>query len=173
MSKQKTLEILVPQYKETDAIIKPLLDSIAIQHNAKFDEIGVIIVNDGTDVRLSKELLTSYPFDIKYILNEHKGVSGTRNKALDCAKAKYVMWCDADDMFYSVNAFDIIFKEINRNGGFKTLASVFMEEGFDADHPDQRSYGTRGDIQKVGAPDCVFVHGKVHNRKFLIKNNLR
>ena len=55
MSKQKTLEILVPQYKETDAVIKPLLDSIAIQHNAKFDEIGVIIVNDGTDVRLAKE----------------------------------------------------------------------------------------------------------------------
>ena len=61
MSKQHTLDILVPQYKETDAIIKPLLDSIAVQHNANFQEIGVIIVNDGTDVRLSKELLTSYP----------------------------------------------------------------------------------------------------------------
>ena len=51
MSKQHTLDILVPQYKETDAIIKPLLDSIAVQHNANFQEIGVIIVNDGTDVR--------------------------------------------------------------------------------------------------------------------------
>ena len=173
MSKQHTLDILVPQYKETDAIIKPLLDSIAIQHNANFQEIGVIIVNDGTDVRLSKELLTSYPFEIKYILNEHKGVSGTRQKALDSSKAKYVMFCDADDMFYSVNAIDIIFKEINRDGGFKTLASVFMEEGKDLKDPTQTAYGTRGDIRKQGAPDCVFVHGKVHNRKFLVKNDLR
>ena len=45
----KTLEILVPQYKETDDVVKPLLDSIAIQQNVDFDDIGVIICNDGSD----------------------------------------------------------------------------------------------------------------------------
>ena len=46
------LQILVPQYEETDEIIKPLLDSIALQQNVDFNEIGVIIVNDGSDTRL-------------------------------------------------------------------------------------------------------------------------
>ena len=77
------LQILVPQYKETDEVIKPLLDSIAIQQNVDFNEIGVIITNDGSDVHLSDELLHSYPFEINYILAEHNGVSATRNVCLD------------------------------------------------------------------------------------------
>ena len=55
------LQILVPQYHETDQVIKPLLDSIAIQQNVDFNEVGVIIVNDGSKVRLSKTFLKSYP----------------------------------------------------------------------------------------------------------------
>ena len=61
-----TLQILIPQYKETDEVIKPLLDSIAIQQNVDFNEIGAIICNDGTDIYLSDNLLNSYPFKIKY-----------------------------------------------------------------------------------------------------------
>ena len=95
------LQILIPQYEETDDVVKPLLDSIAIQQNVDMNEIGVIIVNDGTDVRLSDELLNSYPFKVEYILNKHKGVSATRNACLDHATADYVMFCDADDMFYN------------------------------------------------------------------------
>ena len=87
------LQILVPQYKETDEIVKPLLDSIAIQQNVDFDEIEVIICNDGTDVHLSQELLNGYPFEIKYHLEPHRGVSGTRNACLDYATAEYVMFC--------------------------------------------------------------------------------
>lgn len=62
------LQILVPQYKETDDVVKPLLDSIAIQQNVDFNEIGVIICNDGSDVRLSPALLGSYPFEVQYHL---------------------------------------------------------------------------------------------------------
>jgi len=96
-----TLDILVPQYKETEEIIKPLLDSIAIQQNVNFDNIGVIITNDGSDVFLSDEFLQSYPFRIEYYKEEHRGVSGTRNFCLDKSKADYVMFSDADDMFFS------------------------------------------------------------------------
>lgn len=56
-----TFDILVPQYQETDEVVKPLLDSIAIQQNVDFDDIKVIICNDGSDIFLSDELLTSYP----------------------------------------------------------------------------------------------------------------
>jgi cellulose synthase/poly-beta-1,6-N-acetylglucosamine synthase-like glycosyltransferase len=54
----KKLEILIPQYKETDDIIKPLLDSISIQQNIDLvNDVGVIIVNDGTDIHLNMEML--------------------------------------------------------------------------------------------------------------------
>lgn len=101
MKRKYKLQILVPQYKETDEEIKPLLDSIAIQQNVDFDQIGVIIVNDGSDVFLSDSLLNSYPFNIDYYKEKHRGVSGTRNACLDHATATYISFSDADDMFYN------------------------------------------------------------------------
>ena len=53
------LQILIPQYKETEEVIKPLLDSLAIQQNIDFNELGAIICNDGSDVHLSQEFLDS------------------------------------------------------------------------------------------------------------------
>lgn len=86
------LQILIPQYKETDEIIKPLLDSLMVQQNINFNEIGVVICNDGTDVFLSNELLNSYPYKIEYYKCKHKGVSATRNACLDHATADYVIF---------------------------------------------------------------------------------
>ena len=120
------LQILVPQYNETDDVVKPLLDSIALQQNVPFDEIGVIICNDGTAVHLSPELLSSYPFKVEYHLEPHRGVSATRNACLDYATADYVMFCDADDLFFNACGLWIIFREIEI--GFDSLSSVFVEE---------------------------------------------
>ena len=171
------LQILIPQYKEGDQVIKPLLDSIAVQQNVNFDEIGVIICNDGSDVKLSKGLLNSYPFNVEYYQCEHKGVSATRNACLDRATADYVMFCDADDMFYTVCGLYIIINEINK-GGFNSFVSTFMEEGRD---PNTKAivYHTRGEItydangKQQGNVDVTFVHGKVQNRKYLVDNNIR
>ena len=161
---KKKWQILVPQYKETDAIIKPLLDSIEVQQNIDFNDIGVIIVNDGTDIHLSKELFNRYAYDIEYHLNEHKGVSATRNACLDYATAEYVMFCDADDMFYNACGLYIIFREIE-NGGFDSLVSAFIEE---SRHPD-----TKEALYINHDMDTTFVHGKVHRRQYLIDNNIR
>ena len=120
------LQILIPQYKETSDTIKPLLDSIAIQQNVDFSEVGVVIVNDGTDTYLSEDFLKSYPFLIEYYKEKHRGVSGTRNSCLDHAVADYVMFCDADDMFYNACGLWIIFREISK--GFDSFVSVFVEE---------------------------------------------
>lgn len=159
------LQILVPQYKETEQIIKPLLDSIEVQQNVDLvNDVGVIIVNDGTDIHLSQEFLNRYSFPIEYHLTEHSGVSATRNKCLDYATADYVMFCDADDMFYNACGLYIIFREIE-NGGFDSLVSVFIEES--------RDFATKEPIYINHDMDSTFVHGKVHNRKFLLKNNIR
>jgi glycosyltransferase involved in cell wall biosynthesis len=159
------LQILIPQYKETEDIIKPLLDSIEIQQNIDLtNEVGVIIVNDGTDVHLSREFLDRYTFHIDYYLNEHKGVSATRNACLDYATADYVMFCDADDMFYNACGLYIIFREINGNG-FDSLVSKFIEE--------VRDRTTHQPIYITHDIDSTFVHGKVYRRKYLVDNNIR
>lgn len=159
------LQILIPQYKETQEIIKPLLDSIEIQQNVDLkNDVGVIIVNDGTDVLLSQDFLNSYTYPIEYYQNEHGGVSATRNACLDYATADYVMFCDADDMFYNACGLYIIFREINATG-FDSLVSAFVEE---SRHPE-----TKEPIYINHDMDSTFVHGKIHRRQFLIDERIR
>ena len=160
------LQILVPQYKETDDIVKNLLDSIQIQQSVDLEnEVGVIIVNDGTDVKLSDELLSKYTFKIEYYHNEHAGVSATRNACLDHAVADYVMFCDADDMFFNACGLYIIFREIDDLGGFDALMSSLIEESRDPE-TNKPLYITR-------QTDSTFVHGKFYRRQFLLDNNIR
>jgi glycosyltransferase involved in cell wall biosynthesis len=159
------LQILIPQYKETENILKPLLDSIEVQQNVDLkNDVGVIIVNDGSDVHLSPAFFERYSFPIEYHLNEHKGVSATRNACLDHAIADYVMFCDADDMFHNACGLYIVFREIE-NGGFDSLVSAFVEES--------RDPILKKPVYINHDMDSTFVHGKVHSRKFLLENNIR
>lgn len=157
------LQILIPQYKETDEIVKPLLDSIALQQCVDFSEIGVIICNDGTDVYLTEDLLNSYPFKVEYHKEPHRGVSATRNACLDKATADYVMFCDADDMFYNMCGLWIVFKEMGV--GFDSLISCFTEE---TRHPI-----TKEVLYVNHDMDSTFVHGKIHRRQYLIDKGIR
>ena len=160
------LQFLIPQYDETDDVIKPLLDSIAIQQNIPMDEIGVIICNDGSETFLTDDFLNSYPYKIEYYKLPHRGVSATRNACLDRATADYVMFCDADDMFYNVCGLWILFREIDQNGGFDSLVSVFIEE---SRHPDDRNK-----VEYINhTMDSTFVHGKVHRLEYLKKLKIR
>ena len=157
------LQILVPQYKETDEVIKPLLDSIALQQNAPFNEIGVVICNDGSDIFLSDDFLASYPFSIEYYKEPHRGVSATRNACLDHATADYVMFCDADDMFYNACGLWILFREFE--SGFDSLVSMFVEE--------TRNPETKKPEYVNHEMDSTFVHGKVHRRLYLVEKGIR
>ena len=157
------LQILIPQYKETDEIIKPLLDSIAIQQNIPMDEIGVIICNDGSDTFLTDNFLNSYSYKIEYYKEPHRGVSATRNACLDHATADYVMFCDADDMFCNVCGLWVMFREMEI--GFDSMVSAFVEE---SRHPE-----TKEVIYINHDMDSTFVHGKVHRRQYLIDKQIR
>lgn len=158
------LQILIPQYKETERDIQKLLDSIKWQRNISFKDIGVIIVNDGSDIILNPYFLNSYPFKIDYIRAEHKGVSATRNRALKEATAAYVMFCDADDMFYHNLALQLIVKNAKEKQP-DCIYSTFVEEVPDSQHPGNFLYNARQQA-------FVFVHGKVYRRQFLLEKNI-
>ena len=120
------LQILIPYYGEGVEVLRNMLNSIALQQQINFDELGVIICNDGGE-KISQEIFNSYPFERQYYDCPHQGVSATRNECLKRAGAEYVMFCDADDMFYNMCGLWIIFREISLEP-FDTLVSCFTEE---------------------------------------------
>ena len=158
------LQVLIPQYNEGEEVLSPLLNSIALQQSVSMDEVGVVIANDGGEVILSTEFLESFPFRVDYLQCEHRGVSATRNACLDTATADYVMFCDADDMFYNMCGLYIIFREMEGDG-FNALVSVFIEES--------RDPNTKAPLYLNHNMDSTFVHGKVYRRSYLTSNNIR
>ena len=158
------LDILIPMYNEDASVVKPLLDSIAIQQNVDFDSIGVIICIDGGTTEIPEDFIKNYPFHIEVHHEPHRGVSGTRNACLDYSKADYVMFCDCDDMFFNACGLWMMFREMNGDG-FDSMVSVFVEE---TRHPETKEpeYINR-------EMDSTFVHGKIHKRQYLIKKGIR
>ena len=174
----KFFSILVPHYNEPVEVIKPLLDSIAIQQNIDMNEIEVVICDDGPDaVLLPDEFLDKYPYDIQYHREPKANVSVMRNKALDYSTGEYVMFCDSDDCFYHCLAFWFIKREtttpmqvlVNNVPttvyGFDALYSVFLEEG--------RNPQT-GETYFIDRTDGYqFCHGKVIKKDFMLRNDIR
>lgn len=156
-----TLDILIAQYKEKEQTIKPMLDSIALQQGVDFQNINVIIANDGSDIILSDNFLSSYNFPIKYYIKEHSGLSATRNYLLDNSNGEYMMFCDVDDMFLRNDALNTIFNTIKETK-CDLLYSVFMVE---------RKL-ENGDFFYHPFKEC-HVHGKVICRQFLLNHNIR
>ena len=154
----KILDIIIPHYREGEAVIKKLLDSIAFQQKVDFDSIGVIIANDGFEVTLSQEFLDSYPFSIKYILHTHQGIGLTRQFGLDYSTADYVMFCDDDDMFNSVYGLFVVLTTIKNDGG-DVIISPFYEE-----------LESKLGIHKNKE---IYVHGKIFRRNFLVENDIK
>ena len=156
------LQILVPQYNEPDEIVKSLLDSIKYQQNISFDDIGVIICNDGSNVFLSDDLIKSYPYAIEYHKEKHnKGLSGCRNACLSYATADYITFMDADDTFFDKTGLSRVFSEMNT--GFESLYTPFVKE---CKIEGKTTYVKEG-------KRCTHVQGKFFQRKFLLDNNIQ
>ena len=113
-NRELNLDVIIPQYKETEEIIRPLLESIDFQAGVSFNKIGVIIVNDKSDVKLSDEFLKTFKnLHIRYIETpENKGPGQARQYGLDKSDAEYVTFADSDDRFLSCNVFIEVFNVI-------------------------------------------------------------
>ena len=61
------LQLLIPQYNETEEVMRPMLESINTQQGVDLkNEIEVLIGNDGSDIKLSEEFLGSFSYPIRY-----------------------------------------------------------------------------------------------------------
>lgn len=157
------LNIVITHYKEPWETCWYLLNSLAMQRNVPWEEVGVTIVNDGDDTTLDDVDWNAYPFKVKYLKKEHGGVSAARNYGLDNSEADYVMFCDIDDGFLNNYGLHMLMAAIAE--GFDYLIGAFAEEAISTDNKTIALVGHQGDI--------TFVHGKVYKREFLNKHNLR
>ena len=136
---------------------------LALQRDIRFEDVGVILVNDGEENELPAECFDDYPFEVLQMSIPHGGVSKARNAGLDASNADWVMFCDFDDCFQSVFGLYLIFCGMAEDK-YDLLRASFTEE----------TLGDDGIMHLVAHDDdTVFIHGKVIKRQFLLKNNIR
>lgn len=156
------LDIIIPQYKEDDEKVKILLDSISNQKGVDFNNIKLTIVNDYSDVLLSKEFLDSYKnLNISYIRNDkNTGPGLARQKGIDNTCADYIMFCDSDDKLYDETSLRIITDFISKMEPDYLVTDIAIE-------------GNGGILVKKGKNTFPWMHGKVYKREFLENNEIR
>ena len=136
---------------------------VALQRDINFEDVSVILVNDGEENAFMGNCLKMYPFDVVQMSIKHGGVSKARNAGLDASTADWVMFCDFDDCFSSVFALHLIFCGMAEDK-YDLLRAAFTEETKD----------NQGQIHLVAHDDdTVFVHGKVMRRQFLLDSRIR
>lgn len=154
------LDILMPHYKEPWALVEPFFDSLKAQRAIDFDDVRVIMVNDGDDVVFDTHSWL-FPFPTEYYVKPHGGVSAARNYALDKSVADYVMFCDCDDSFANIYGLRFLFDKME--SGYDAITSIFLVE-----------YMDNGKLSVTYKDkDVTFVHGKAYRRQYLIDQNIR
>lgn len=163
----KRLQILVPHYKLPQEEMSNLLDMIYVQRGIDFNDIGVIIANDGDLSVIDEEFLNYYrqKFDVEYHILPHAGVSATRNRLLDLATAEFIMFCDDDDTFLSNRSLRTYFDCVNSYSTANIVRGVFKCE-FKTD--DSYSLADASDTELYSN-----IHGIMMRRSFLLENNIR
>ena len=106
------ISVIVPVYNVEKYLLE-CLDSII---NQTLKEIEIICVNDGsTDNSLS--ILKEYASKderIKIIDKENEGQGYARKVGLDIAKGKYILFCDSDDYYSELTAFEELYNYIEK-----------------------------------------------------------
>lgn len=161
---RKFFSIVIPRYKETEKDIFPLLCSICTQVGVSFDDIEVIIVNDGTEKGLDENFIGIFGAGIRQVnLEKNRGPGAARQAGLDAAKGDYVMFCDADDSLHNVGTLNAFFQELEEYVP-DMLVSSWLEEIADSN----------GDNKYITHEcDNTWMHGKVFRKQFLMQHKIR
>ncbi|WP_412989926.1 glycosyltransferase family 2 protein [Pediococcus siamensis] len=127
---EKLVSIVIPYYQDTAADLSVVLSSINNQVGIDFDQVEVILVNDGGTPIHGRELFSYFShLSIRtYHYPKNQGAGYARMVGTEAAVGKYVMYMDADDQFHYVGALLDFFNVVKYHGDHQIIIGAFMEE---------------------------------------------
>ena len=175
------IAIIIPIHN-TEKYLEKCLDNI-INQTIGIENLQVIMVDDHSNDK-SFEIMKKYSSNFEnflsiYINDEDTGAGVARNKGLEIAKGKYIMFCDSDD-FYELNSCELMFSEIEKqNTDFVTFnyrnadedGECWKEPVFDIGAYDNMKLNIM-DYDKSLYLMNSSVCNKIFNREFLLNNKI-
>lgn len=174
------ISFIIPLYKNTIEEIDKCLKSIENQNIMNFE---IIVINDGSDDENIDRYFENLSKNIKYYYQKNSGSAVARNKGLEKATGKYIMFVDADDelahgfyenfnqiknrnfdvMIFDYSCWDTVSETINSLNCEKNLINskekIFSNIMFNCDEYNNFLFGS--------------IWSKCFLREFIISNNIR
>jgi|GEM_PF-1802964 len=94
MERNPSVSIVVPTFNRPDEI----LECVRCLEDQDYDNLEVIIVNDGSSksyIDTEKEMSRTSS-NVRYILKEHSGIVGTKNRGLQESQSEFIAFLDDD-----------------------------------------------------------------------------
>ena len=88
------VSIIIPNYNHA----KYVGDAICSVLNQDYRDFEIIVVDDGSTDN-SREVITKFGEQVRYIWQENQGLSAARNTGIKSAKGSVIGVLDADDMY--------------------------------------------------------------------------
>ena len=179
MQEEVKISIIIPVYN-VEKYLHECLDSII---NQTFKDLEIICVDDGSTDK-SSEILEEYEQKDKrftVISQPNKGVSAARNRGMQQAKGKYIMFVDSDD-WLAHNACEQAYKAATGNDCDMLLFShnKFTDQTCTSDGRLQDLYielEGKSTTFNQSAENLIFTPsqpwGKLYKVEFLKKHNLK
>lgn len=104
----KTISVIIPMYNR-ELFIRKSIQSVIGQ---TYQNLEILVIDDGSTDRgpeICRELSLS-DNRIQFYVREHRGVSATRNYALDIARGEYVFFLDSDDMIHPLLLEEMVYQ---------------------------------------------------------------
>lgn len=160
------LDIIITHWKEEWCECRKMFEMLKLQRGVDWNDVRVILVQDGEeDNNLQMDrIMKVYPFVDTVMYIPHGGVSAARNEGLRFSDAKWVMFCDVDDMLYSADSLSRIVCSLEQAGDDADVVwSAFWIE-----------MQTKDGLwcKKLKEWNYVFIHGKVYRREFLLDHGI-
>ena len=178
----KKISVILPIYN-VEAYLEECIDSI-INQTIGFENIELIMIDDGSNdnsYNIMKEYSNLYDNIKIYHYDEKSGSAGRpRNKGIELATGKYLMFSDPDD-FFALDAFEVMYNEIeSKNADF--IIANFSNANIDGTPWEKPVFDLdrfkNFKLSITDYKDSFYVMNssmcnKIFNRKFIQNNNIK
>lgn len=125
LSNMPKVSVIIPTYNYGQYIDKSI-DSVLSQTYTDFE---IIVVDDGSTDNTKTIIETKYGSKVRYFYQKNKGAPAARNKGIAESVGEYLVFLDADDIFYPDNLekkVDLLDKR--KNDGFVYSDGYYVNE---------------------------------------------
>jgi glycosyltransferase involved in cell wall biosynthesis len=88
------VSVIIPTYNRSNHILGTIESALG----QTYKNIEIIVVDDGS-IDGTSSRVKAYGYRIRYVYQEHAGVSAARNKGIEEARGEFVAFLDSDDLW--------------------------------------------------------------------------